>query len=140
MAFNLKLFLFVALLACSSLGCYKAKARPLAASISNLSTRLKLDEESSNCWDSLLQLQACTGEIVLFFLNGETQLGHSCCQALSTIGEHCWPNMIDTLGFTTEESQILEGYCDKAADPTTPSPSAPSVVPVEIVPKQTLVP
>jgi hypothetical protein len=139
MAFNLKLFLFVALLACSSLGCYKAKARPLA-SISNLSTRLKLDEESSNCWDSLLQLQACTGEIVLFFLNGETQLGHSCCQALSTIGEHCWPNMIDTLGFTTEESQILEGYCDKAADPTTPSPSAPSVVPVEIVPKQTLVP
>jgi hypothetical protein len=48
--------------------------------------------------------------------------------------------MIDTLGFTTEESQILEGYCDKAADPTTPSPSAPSVVPVEIVPKQTLVP
>jgi hypothetical protein len=46
--------------------------------------------------------------------------------------------MIDTLGFNTEESQILEGYCDKAVDSTAPSP--PSVVPVKIVPKQTLVP
>ncbi|KAJ6389585.1 hypothetical protein OIU77_027829 [Salix suchowensis] len=53
-----------------------------------------LDEESPNCWDSLFQLQACTGEIVLFFLDGEARLGHSCCQALSTVGEHCWPNMI----------------------------------------------
>ena len=49
--------------------------------------------------------------------------------------------MIDTLGFNTEESQILEGYCDKAVDSTAPSPpAAPSVVPVKIVPKQTLVP
>uniref|UniRef100_A0A6N2KF91 Prolamin-like domain-containing protein n=1 Tax=Salix viminalis TaxID=40686 RepID=A0A6N2KF91_SALVM len=137
MASNLKLFLFAAVLACISLD--GAKARPLA-SISNLSARLKLDEESPNCWDSLFQLQACTGEIVLFFLDGETRLGHSCCQALSTVGEHCWPNMIGTLGFTTEESQILEGYCEKAADSTTPSPSAPSVVPVKVVPKKTWVP
>ncbi|KAJ6326105.1 hypothetical protein OIU76_003485 [Salix suchowensis] len=139
MASCLKLFLFAAVLACISLD--GAKARPLAASISNLSARLKLDEESPNCWDSLFQLQACTGEIVLFFLDGETRLGHSCCQALSTVGEHCWPNMIGTLGFTTEESQILEGYCDKAADSTTPSLSAPSVVlPVKVVPKKTWAP
>ncbi|KAJ6732312.1 PROTEIN putative EXPRESSED-RELATED [Salix purpurea] len=111
MASNLKLFLFAAVLACISLD--GAKARPLA-SISNLSARLKLDEESPNCWDSLFQLQACTGEIVLFFLDGETRLGHSCCQALSTFGEHCWPDMIGTLGFTIEESQILEGYCEKS--------------------------
>ncbi|KAJ6895838.1 hypothetical protein NC651_022161 [Populus alba x Populus x berolinensis] len=35
--------------------------------------------------------------------------------------------MIDTLGFTTEEGQILEGYCDKAAgskDPYAPSVNA----------------
>ncbi|KAJ6354675.1 hypothetical protein OIU77_005308 [Salix suchowensis] len=110
MASNLKLFLFAAVLACISLD--GAKARSLA-SISNLSARLKLDEESPNCWDSLFQLQACTGEIVLFFLDGETRLGHSCCQAMSTVGEHCWPNMIGTIGFTTEESKILEGYCEK---------------------------
>ncbi|KAJ6387997.1 hypothetical protein OIU77_026542 [Salix suchowensis] len=109
MASSLKLFLFAAVLACISLD--GAKARPLA-SFSNLSARSKLDVESPNCWDSLFQLQACTGEIVLFFLDG----------------------------FTTEESQILEGYCDKAADSTTPSPSAPSVVPVKVVPKKTWVP
>jgi hypothetical protein len=34
------------------------------------------------------------------------------------------PSMIDTLGFNTEESQILEGYCDKAVDSTAPSPPA----------------
>ncbi|CAK7350279.1 unnamed protein product [Dovyalis caffra] len=136
MAFNLKLFMFILFLACSSLDCYEAKARPLA-SISALMARLKLEGESPNCWDSLVQLQACSGEIILFFLNGETQLGHSCCQALRTIGEHCWPNMIDTLGFTTEEGQILEGYCEQAADSTTPSPS---VVPLKVVPNQTVVP
>lgn len=140
MAFNLMLFLLVAFSACcSSLDCNKATAtataRPLA-SASNLTVRLKLDEESSSCWDSLIQLQACTGEIILFFLNGETQLGHSCCQALHTIGKHCWPNMIDTLGFTTEEGQILEGYCDKATD--SKDPYAPSVT--NVVPKQPLLP
>ncbi|XP_011005856.1 PREDICTED: egg cell-secreted protein 1.1-like [Populus euphratica] len=135
MAFNLKLSLFFAFLACSSLDCYKARALP-SASASNLMARLKLDGHSQNCWGSLVQLQACSGEIILFFLNGEAQLGRSCCQALRTIGEHCWPNMIDTLGFTAEEGQILEGYCDKAADPTTPSPPAPSVMPAKVVPKQ----
>ncbi|KAL9366929.1 hypothetical protein Peur_038128 [Populus x canadensis] len=137
MAFNLKLSLFIAFLACSSLDCYKARARP-SASVSNLMARLKLDGDSQNdCWGSLVQLQACSGEIILFFLNGETQLGRSCCQALRTIGEHCWPNMIDTLGFTAEEGQILEGYCDKSADPTNPSPPAPSVMPAKVVPKET---
>ncbi|PQP95546.1 egg cell-secreted protein 1.1-like [Prunus yedoensis var. nudiflora] len=28
----------------------------------NLEARLNLDEESSNCWDSLFQLQACSSE------------------------------------------------------------------------------
>jgi hypothetical protein len=45
--------------------------------------------------------------------------------------------MIDTLGFTAEEGQILEGYCDKSADPTNPSPPAPSVMPAKVVPKET---
>ncbi|KAG5238617.1 hypothetical protein OIU76_015091 [Salix suchowensis] len=139
MAFNLMIiFLLVTLSACCSSDCAKATAptrdmaRPLA-SASNLTARLKLDEESSDCWGSLIQLQACTGEIILFFLNGETQLGQGCCQALHTIGEHCWPNMIGTLGFTTEEGQILEGYCDRAADSKDPSVT-------NAVPKQPLLP
>ncbi|KAG5249889.1 egg cell-secreted protein [Salix suchowensis] len=115
MASCLKLFLFAAVLACISLD--GAKARPLAASISNLSARLKLDEESPNCWDSLFQLQACTGEIVLFFLDGETRLGHSCCQALSTVGEHCWPNMIGTLGLLLKRAKFLKATVTKLPIP-----------------------
>ncbi|TXG53286.1 hypothetical protein EZV62_022455 [Acer yangbiense] len=86
-------------------------ARPLHPS-SSLVARLKLDDELPNCWNSLIRLQSCTGEIILFFLNGKTYLGHGCCQSMHTVSQQSWPNMIDTLGFTTEEGDILEGYCD----------------------------
>ncbi|RVX13284.1 Egg cell-secreted protein 1.1 [Vitis vinifera] len=52
-----------------------ASARYLDKSFS-LAARLHADDDSSSkCWESLLELQACTGEVVLFFLNGETHLG-----------------------------------------------------------------
>ncbi|KAK8581074.1 hypothetical protein V6N13_144117 [Hibiscus sabdariffa] len=101
-----------------------AEARPLDlgnATRSDLLVRLKLDEESSDCWDSLIQLQSCTGELIMFFLNGETDIGKSCCRAILTISHKCWPDMIDALGFTTEETNVLEGYCDHEADPSPPS-------------------
>ncbi|KAJ8762010.1 hypothetical protein K2173_006612 [Erythroxylum novogranatense] len=126
--FSLKLCLMVAFLACSL--DYTAKARPLG-STSTLISRLKLDEQSPSCWDSLLQLQACTGEIILFFINGETHIGQKCCEAIRTIGEHCWPELMDALGFTVEEGNMLEGYCTSTASDAPPSPT---VVPVNLVP------
>ncbi|KAJ9146891.1 hypothetical protein P3X46_029106 [Hevea brasiliensis] len=111
MANIFKLFFFLVLLTSSME--FLAKAQTFSTN-SNLLARLKLDDESSSCWDSLIQLQACSGEIILFFLNGETYLGHSCCEAIRIITKQCWPSMIDTLGFTTEEADILEGYCDRA--------------------------
>ncbi|KAJ4700991.1 Egg cell-secreted protein 1.1 [Melia azedarach] len=114
-AFNL--FVLTLVLALMT-GC-PASARP--ASNPNprpsLVSRLKLDGESLNCWDSLIQIQSCTGEIILFFLNGETYLGNGCCEAIRIIGKQCWPNMIDTLGFTDEEGDVLEGYCDSNETP-----------------------
>ncbi|PIN00673.1 hypothetical protein CDL12_26822 [Handroanthus impetiginosus] len=84
---------------------------------STLLARLKLDEEGpKSCWDALFELQSCSGEVVLFFLNGETQLGHSCCSAIRIIEHNCWPAMLGTLGITTQESDILRGYCDAASD------------------------
>ncbi|XP_073291117.1 egg cell-secreted protein 1.1-like [Primulina huaijiensis] len=77
-----------------------------------------LDEagESSGCFDSLFQLQSCTSEVVMFFLNGETYLGPGCCAAIKTIQHDCWPNMLGSLGYTTEEGDILRGYCDASDD------------------------
>ncbi|CAL9020277.1 unnamed protein product [Prunus brigantina] len=75
----------------------------------NLEARLNLDEKSSNCWNSLFQLQAW----------------HGCCEAIQTIEYQCWPALHGTLGFTTEETNVLKGYCDEAHriqfPPLTPS-------------------
>ncbi|KDP21201.1 hypothetical protein JCGZ_21672 [Jatropha curcas] len=135
--YPLKFLLFVAILATSLDYFNFSSARPLSSS-SNLMARLKLDEESPNCWDSLIQLQACSGEIVMFFLNGETYLGHSCCHAIRIISEQCWPNLVDTIGFTDEEGDILEGYCIKEeagnSDTLLTPPPPPHVVPNKVVP------
>ncbi|XXG78937.1 hypothetical protein AAC387_Pa09g0110 [Persea americana] len=100
--------------------CSASMSRPLATGVS-LAARIQADG-SMECWDALLELRACTGEVILFFLNGETYLGPSCCRAIDTIEHQCWPSMIFTLGFTSEEGDILRGYCD-ASDFLPPLPS-----------------
>lgn len=93
-----------------------------------LAARLKLDkaEGSSTCWESLFQLQSCTSEVVLFFLNGQTYLGPGCCRAIKVIQKDCWPDMLGSLGYTAEEGDVLLGYCDASdsgdAVPKPPSP------------------
>ncbi|XP_057982284.1 egg cell-secreted protein 1.4-like [Malania oleifera] len=106
MAFLVK-FLVAALLACTIAASPAATARPLAS-------RLQADNssESNDCWDSLFELQSCMGEVITFFLNGETSLGADCCRAVHTVEHHCWPAMLGSLGFTAEEGDILHGYCD----------------------------
>ncbi|KAL8200244.1 hypothetical protein R6Q57_011583 [Mikania cordata] len=89
----------------------------------SLAARLKLkngddgqDGGSPGCWDTLFELHACTGEIILFFLNGETYLGTGCCRAIEEIEKKCWPSLMKSLGFTSEEGDILRGFCDLADD------------------------
>ncbi|KAM7254196.1 hypothetical protein ACFE04_031878 [Oxalis oulophora] len=118
MAFTCKVLFFTILLVLTNTNARLLESsKPLSSSSLSLAARLKVDDDSSetNCWDTLFHLQACSGELILFFLNGETYLGRGCCQAIHTIGNKCWPNMIDTLGFTSEEGDILEGYCDHQA-------------------------
>ncbi|XP_027364697.1 egg cell-secreted protein 1.1 [Abrus precatorius] len=94
---------------------------------STLGTRLKLDGESTECWDSLFELQACTGEVITFFLNGEAYLGPSCCQAIRVVGHECWPDMLLSLGFTSQEDDILKGFCDHQQQHQH-SPPSPTVI------------
>ncbi|KAE8715359.1 Egg cell-secreted protein 1.1 [Hibiscus syriacus] len=114
-----------------------AEARPLdlpKTTRSDLLGGLKLDEESPDCWGSLIQLQSCTGELIMFFMNGETEIGHNCCHAIRTVSHQCWPNMIDALGFTTQETHVLEGYCDHEDDQSTPSVAVTNGVGVSKLP------
>ncbi|KAL6217732.1 PREDICTED: egg cell-secreted protein 1.1-like [Fragaria vesca subsp. vesca] len=102
--------------------------RPLnnrITSRSNLAARLKLDGKSSNCWDSLIHLKACSSEVIVFFINGQTYLGQGCCLAIRTIEHQCWPALLGSLGFFPEETDILRGYCyanQLETSPTLPRP------------------
>ncbi|KAL3527929.1 hypothetical protein ACH5RR_012585 [Cinchona calisaya] len=85
--------------------------------------------QQRTCWESLFELKSCTGEVILFFHNGETYLGQSCCRAIRIIEHQCWPSMLGSLGYTTEEGDILRDYCDASDDgddsgrnPRLPSP------------------
>ena len=75
------------------------------------------------CWDALYELKSCTNEIVLFFLNGETKLGTGCCHAVDVITRDCWPSMLTSLGFTSEETNVLRGFCES------PNPGGSSPAP-----------
>ncbi|KAJ1429721.1 Prolamin-like domain [Sesbania bispinosa] len=122
MAFSLKLFVMI------SLATWTLAARPVSSTTSTtLATRLRLDDNNNNkCWETLFELQHCMGEVVLFFLNGETYLGSGCCHALLTIAHQCWPDMLNTLGLTPQEADILRHYCDG-----TP-PSHPRILKLQI--------
>lgn len=112
--------------------------RPLRlSSATTLLARRQLEGESSSsssgCWESLYELQSCTGEVIIFFVNGETRLGRGCCSAIRKIELECWPQLLGALGFTTQETNILRRYCDDAADtsgsvvpPPPPSTVAPN--------------
>ncbi|PWA96120.1 Prolamin-like domain-containing protein [Artemisia annua] len=70
-----------------------------------------------DCWNALLELKSCTNEIILFLLNGDSYLTIDCCRAIRIITYGCWPSMLTSLGFTSEEGDILKGYCGAAPLP-----------------------
>ncbi|RAL40678.1 hypothetical protein DM860_006748 [Cuscuta australis] len=76
---------------------------------------------AGQCWDALVELKACTNEIILFFFNGEAYLGKDCCKSIRTIMYGCWPSMLTSIGFTAKEADILRHYCG----PPAPVPGAP---------------
>lgn len=85
------------------------------------------------CWSAVTELRSCTNEIVLFFLNGESYLGHDCCLAIRTVTHHCWPAMLASVGFTAEEADILRGFCDAEVGAHAP-PATPVVPPTAQAP------
>ncbi|XP_057949670.1 egg cell-secreted protein 1.4-like [Malania oleifera] len=99
------------------------------------------DNNNNYCWDSLLQLHLCTGEVVLFFLNGETYLGPACCRAIHAVQLHCLPSMMGSLGFTSEEGDILRRYCDASVSgPLQPPPPPPETVEPDVDVTHNLIP
>ncbi|XVE55137.1 hypothetical protein DITRI_Ditri03aG0136400 [Diplodiscus trichospermus] len=88
-----------------------------------------LDDESSKCWDSLVHLESCSLELIMFFLNRNSYLRHGCCQVVRAISQQCWPTIIDGLGFTPKQTDGLQAYCNPV-----PSSPAPSPLPLTLKP------
>lgn len=76
-----------------------------------IAARLEGEAGMAECWNALLELKSCSNEIVLFFINGESYLGMDCCRAIRTITHNCWPSMLSSIGYTSEEGDILRDYC-----------------------------
>ncbi|KAK8663779.1 hypothetical protein V6N13_083584 [Hibiscus sabdariffa] len=112
-------------------------ARQLSSSIKlghNLAARLDDNRGLAECWSALNELKSCTDEIILFFVNGQTDIDTDCCGAVEVITRNCWPTMLTSLGFTSEEGRILRGYCDVSNAPApTPNPNpVPASNPVSV--------
>lgn len=126
---NLFIIHIVLIITMVATGEARTLASPLVSSAqpTSLAARLKLEGETMTCWDSLFELQACSGEVITFFLNGETYLGRACCKAIKKVlGQDCWPNIMSSLGYTNEEGDILEGYCDESLHNPPPSTVQPT--------------
>ncbi|KAI9165474.1 hypothetical protein LWI28_014801 [Acer negundo] len=37
------------------------------------------------CWNALLEVKSCSNEIILFFLNGQANIGSDCCRSIAII-------------------------------------------------------
>ncbi|KAK9282792.1 hypothetical protein L1049_011013 [Liquidambar formosana] len=90
----------------------------------NLGARLEASGGMVDCWNALLELKSCTNEIVVFFMNGQADIGPGCCRAITMITHNCWPTMLTSLGFTLEEGNVLRGYCDASSGPVASPPLA----------------
>lgn len=94
--------------------------------ISSKAGHLEENGGLAECWNALNELKSCTDEIILFFVNGQTDIGPECCGGIEVITRKCWPTMLTSLGFTSEEGNILRGYCDASSTPAAAPPLAAS--------------
>ncbi|TVU13360.1 hypothetical protein EJB05_40412, partial [Eragrostis curvula] len=115
---SLIVLFFSALLAAAT--CKTADARPTMFSpaptpaLAAWSQGLDGAEGPQQCWDALVEMKSCTGEIILFLINGEAHMGPDCCRAIRVVEQRCWAAdaVMSMLGFTPEEGDMLKGYCD----------------------------
>ncbi|GAA0146286.1 hypothetical protein LIER_06278 [Lithospermum erythrorhizon] len=93
------------------------------------------DGELVECWEALSEIKACSNEITAFLTSGVADIAPPCCTAIMEITHSCWPAVLNTIGISADQTDILRGYCDAAdnnnGNGTTPNPSpSPLVQPI----------
>ncbi|KDO47962.1 hypothetical protein CISIN_1g037667mg, partial [Citrus sinensis] len=44
----------------------------------------------TECWNALMELNSCSNEIVIFFLNSQADISPDCCCAIDIITRKMW--------------------------------------------------
>ncbi|KAL6576076.1 hypothetical protein OROHE_000547 [Orobanche hederae] len=75
----------------------------------------EVKDKALDCFSALYKIRSCSNEIVDYFSKGSIDISRACCEAITLITHHCWPAVLDTLGYGTDQISILRGYCDAVA-------------------------
>ena len=96
---------------------FAPSASPSVRGLPALAERLE-GAEAQLCWEALVEIKSCTGEIIILFIKGEAFLGPGCCRAIRVVEQSCWAadSMLSFIGFTPQEGDMLKGYCDAGDD------------------------
>ncbi|CAI9109108.1 OLC1v1008863C1 [Oldenlandia corymbosa var. corymbosa] len=70
---------------------------------------------SLECWDALSEVTSCSDKIYAYFTGGKADIGPYCCRAINVITHNCWPAILTALGFSTDQTFVLRGYCDASS-------------------------
>jgi len=114
---------FLALLAASTAAhrtpptAFAPSSSPSVRGLPALAERLE-GAEAQLCWEALVEIKSCTGEIIILFIKGEAFLGPGCCRAIRVIEQSCWgaDSVLSIIGFTPQEGDMLKGYCNAGGD------------------------
>ncbi|WRX21107.1 Prolamin-like domain - like 6 [Theobroma cacao] len=108
---NVFVLLFIlCVLASSAAAARELNGYNKASGHNHLTARHEVNIDSYKCWNALSQLNNCTMEIFRFFLNGHSGITRDCCGAIQDIYD-CDPIVLISLGFTSEQENILLDYC-----------------------------
>ncbi|KAJ4715418.1 Egg cell-secreted protein 1.1 [Melia azedarach] len=75
------------------------------------------------CWKALLKLNSCSKATIKYFLTGKAEISSECCSAVETSKSKCSPPGLTSLGFTSQEGDILSAYCAALTPVPAPSPA-----------------
>ncbi|XP_066388940.1 egg cell-secreted protein 1.3-like [Miscanthus floridulus] len=96
---------------------FAPSSSPSVRGLPALAERLE-GAEAQQCWEALVEIKSCTGEIIILFIKGEAFLGPGCCSAIRVIEQSCWAadSVLSIIGFTPQEGDMLKGYCNAGGD------------------------
>ncbi|XP_050215115.1 egg cell-secreted protein 1.4-like [Mercurialis annua] len=73
------------------------------------------------CWSTVRKVEGCFVEVIKAINEGKVgEIGTSCCQAILSIADKCWPEMLPLHPFVPA---LLKNFCSGASFAFAPAPT-----------------